>query len=375
MIGLSLFLLVFGIILFLIFLLKRHIPKKSLLTSGAARTIFGWFIIYWFVALIYGFFYDFAYDSEKSRFLFNAEIQQTRMKSFYDFGLENLTRYTREANSGTTTTETVEQPIEPTDIPPPRLVIQLGSDSIVTSDRRKLRSFVRRHHDKYRNETLAHFRDHPAEMLELDFGSSKVLLPDSNAAHRFHDSVFSLDLKELQTLMKAATIDSTDFTHKRLTRTVVKHTYHTLDLIVGVDTLHIPDTISIPGLVPTYVELLERNDFLHTWNLLDFIYFSTQTITGGGYGDIIPNSTVVRIAVITETVLGYFIIVGILNVVIISVSRNGASSGRRKGLQLAIREKNQKNNRRVLLFQSLSNQRRGQVSQIAKKFLSLFRGV
>lgn len=41
------------------------------------------------------------------------------------------------------------------------------------------------------------------------------------------------------------------------------------------------------------------------WN---FLYFSTVTITTLGYGDILPNSTIVRILVMFETVLGVVII-------------------------------------------------------------------
>ena len=41
---------------------------------------------------------------------------------------------------------------------------------------------------------------------------------------------------------------------------------------------------------------------------MDFLYFSAVTITTLGYGDILPNSTAVRIVVMTETLLGMILI-------------------------------------------------------------------
>jgi hypothetical protein len=44
------------------------------------------------------------------------------------------------------------------------------------------------------------------------------------------------------------------------------------------------------------------------YSLWNFLYFSTVTITTLGYGDILPNSTLVRVLVMFETVFGVFII-------------------------------------------------------------------
>ena len=41
------------------------------------------------------------------------------------------------------------------------------------------------------------------------------------------------------------------------------------------------------------------------WN---FLYFSSVTITTLGYGDILPNSTIVRVLVMFETVFGVVVI-------------------------------------------------------------------
>ncbi|HEX8284137.1 MAG TPA: potassium channel family protein [Pyrinomonadaceae bacterium] len=40
------------------------------------------------------------------------------------------------------------------------------------------------------------------------------------------------------------------------------------------------------------------------WNLIDFCYFSTSTMTTIGYGDIIPNNTLVRLVVMSQALVG-----------------------------------------------------------------------
>jgi ion channel len=49
------------------------------------------------------------------------------------------------------------------------------------------------------------------------------------------------------------------------------------------------------------------------WNYLDFFYFSTITQTTVGYGDILPNSTTVRVLVSAQILLGYLIIAVMIN--------------------------------------------------------------
>jgi hypothetical protein len=52
------------------------------------------------------------------------------------------------------------------------------------------------------------------------------------------------------------------------------------------------------------VKIKENIQMTSSWNFFDFLYFSTVTITTLGYGDIIPNSTPLRVTVITETIIG-----------------------------------------------------------------------
>jgi hypothetical protein len=54
------------------------------------------------------------------------------------------------------------------------------------------------------------------------------------------------------------------------------------------------------------------------WSFWDFIYFSTITQTTVGYGDILPNSTKIRLCVCAQIILGYSIIIVVLNLVFAS---------------------------------------------------------
>lgn len=53
----------------------------------------------------------------------------------------------------------------------------------------------------------------------------------------------------------------------------------------------------------------------HFWSYWDFVYFSTMTQTTVGYGDILPNSTVVRMVVVAQVMIGLIFIGFALNFV------------------------------------------------------------
>jgi len=54
----------------------------------------------------------------------------------------------------------------------------------------------------------------------------------------------------------------------------------------------------------------ESTESIHPriWHVLDFIYFSVITQTTVGYGDILPNSTLVRVVVAVQIMLGLFLL-------------------------------------------------------------------
>jgi hypothetical protein len=52
------------------------------------------------------------------------------------------------------------------------------------------------------------------------------------------------------------------------------------------------------------------------WSFWDFLYFSAISQTTVGYGDILPNATVVRLLVVSQILVGYAILVVLLNVLL-----------------------------------------------------------
>ena len=56
---------------------------------------------------------------------------------------------------------------------------------------------------------------------------------------------------------------------------------------------------------PAFLKSVQQGE--HYYSFLDFMYFSVVTITTLGYGDILPNSTLVRVLVMIESVSGVVI--------------------------------------------------------------------
>lgn len=52
------------------------------------------------------------------------------------------------------------------------------------------------------------------------------------------------------------------------------------------------------------------------WSLIDFVYFSVITQTTVGFGDILPNNSIVRTAVVIQILLGLFILVILIGVIL-----------------------------------------------------------
>jgi hypothetical protein len=51
-----------------------------------------------------------------------------------------------------------------------------------------------------------------------------------------------------------------------------------------------------------------------SWSFWDFVYFSGVTLSTVGYGDILPNSTAVRMLVLSEILIGLALLIVVLNV-------------------------------------------------------------
>lgn len=69
-----------------------------------------------------------------------------------------------------------------------------------------------------------------------------------------------------------------------------------------------------------------EGDTPDVWTFWDFLYFSAITQCTVGYGDILPNSTPVRILVTMQTIFSTWLVVGVINMTIYSVKRRGNGS-------------------------------------------------
>lgn len=52
------------------------------------------------------------------------------------------------------------------------------------------------------------------------------------------------------------------------------------------------------------------------WSYWDFFYFSSISQTTVGYGDILPNSVVIRMLVVVQVLISYVLLVVVLNVLV-----------------------------------------------------------
>ena len=58
-----------------------------------------------------------------------------------------------------------------------------------------------------------------------------------------------------------------------------------------------------------------QTDPYDIWSFWDFLYFSTICQTTVGFGDILPNATSIRLIIVSQVLLGYGLIVVLLNIV------------------------------------------------------------
>ena len=80
--------------------------------------------------------------------------------------------------------------------------------------------------------------------------------------------------------------------------------------------------------IEVYSKYIRRDPSMRSqlWSFWDFLYFSGITLTTIGYGDILPNTTMVRMLILGEALFGVFLLVWVINVIMIN--SNNPGSGR-----------------------------------------------
>ena len=120
--------------------------------------------------------------------------------------------------------------------------------------------------------------------------------------------------KEVRKLSSPDTVYQSDKTI--ISRHLIEYRY-----IVGQDTFKITDSSQIPLRAKQILDVSENAGNNPIWGYFDFLYFSVITMSTVGYGDILPNSTLVRMMVVVEVVLGQIMLIVLLNIILISYTK------------------------------------------------------
>jgi len=125
-----------------------------------------------------------------------------------------------------------------------------------------------------------------------------------------------------------------DKQHKEIVDTVhevdkfiVQHHLIFHQFTVGKDTFLFNDTNQVNEQFSRIAIAYDKYENLPIWHDLDFLYFSFITISTVGYGDILPNSTTVRMVVVSEVLLGQFILIFLLGMLFTKLNKKNGESG------------------------------------------------
>jgi len=228
------------------------------------RAIFG---IYVFSILVFAVVYLYVFKSYPKSFVFNADIRSARSESFQESAKEQIAKLLAQIPLLTDLEHTLATKSKfdsTTDILTfPR--IEFMSSPIYSyqfsDDRRK-------RHDKPRFETIVAYDLAGRSVFERTVPIVPLLTDEAKIAY-YHDFASSFLSEIRQTVQKRES-----------------------------------QLASLGGPTPD------------VWSFLDFLYFSTITQTTVGYGDILPDSTLVRMLVVLQLVISSGLLIVVLNSVL-----------------------------------------------------------
>ena len=79
--------------------------------------------------------------------------------------------------------------------------------------------------------------------------------------------------------------------------------------------------------IETYSRYAQNDPSVRTqlWSFWDFLYFSGITLTTVGYGDILPNTTRIRMLVLSEVLVGLFLLGWLMNAILLGSTQREAT--------------------------------------------------
>ncbi len=286
------------------------------------------------MALVFAGIYWILYISNYDNFVFNADVALKKFKQLQITAKAELLEQARKARVGIVGIDTSSGTSNPDSLR------EFQLNEIREAFSRALPSIVRQVDSQYSSQRkelkgrIAQAKTHPGQ-VEL-FGK-RFSLSDSSQMMSYFDSTQSSEIREIRLSFIKSIHQISDTFKPNIPKTITYH-QNQLDLVFGTDTLRLSDTSQINAKLFDYLRLAQAEGLLTPWSFIDFIYFSAGSLTGSSYGDIIPNSTSVRMICVLQTVVGYFFIVVLLNVVLMQEPATLVSLRSKHQLRLRLRE-------------------------------------
>lgn len=263
------------------------------------------FGVYAFIIVVYGVIYYFVYAADPSRFSFTSDIRRTRTTSFKSEASVMLARYRRILS-------TLSEVIKHLDRSQPgvRWVDNNHKECVQTLSLKSGGSMELNCSLHERALDAASFGDmHKTMVSEVVYA---VALKDSRGEPFFESDAEGYPLTRTVSISAYGPGYSRNLGAEPDPSSLIPAGRGVLDELVN----KLATSLGLQEQSLNSRLATADSDFPHVWHFVDFLYFSTVTQSTVGYGDILPNSSLVRMIVVSQIGLGYFILVVVINMIL-----------------------------------------------------------
>jgi len=275
--------------------------SRKFFESQAWRGAIRVFLAYWLVAIIFALVYWLLYISNYENFVFNADVALTKNKELQIEAKAQLEEAAKKAHVGKVSRDTINATSNLDSLKRAQLkIINSLSNRLLHTMRVRIDSanYSKRKEFKKRVEA-ANGQHIPVEAFGKLFH-----LTDTTQIMRLFDSVSDDARDQLLTSYLKSYKQLSDTFHPVIPQRINIKEY-TLAYIIGSDTINISDTNQIAIKALDYFRLAQEQRILIPWTFFDFLYFSAGSLTGGAFGDIIPNSTLIKSFFMCKNIEGH----------------------------------------------------------------------